>query len=79
MSISANQATDAALSLVVNGEAQIVESDELSGLIVANGLDPAQKGLAVALNGRVVPHGEWAGTKLSFGDKIEIVRPLAGG
>jgi len=79
MSISANQATDGALSLVVNGEAQIFKGDELFSLIAANGVDPAQKGLAVALNGRVVPHGEWAATKLSFGDKVEIVRPLAGG
>ena len=79
MSMPANQTIGNGLSLVVNGEARIVESDELSALIVAAGIDPAQKGLAVALNGRVVPRGEWAATKLSNGDKVEIVRPLAGG
>lgn len=37
------------------------------------------KGVAVALNGTVVRKQLWATTVLSEGDKLEIVRAMAGG
>ncbi len=36
-------------------------------------------GVAVALNGEVVPRGEWAETLVSAGDKIEVVHAIGGG
>ena len=36
-------------------------------------------GVAVALNGRIVRRKQWAETKLTAGDRIEIVRAVAGG
>jgi sulfur carrier protein len=37
------------------------------------------RGVAVARNGEVVQHGEWASTRVEPGDEIEIVRPIQGG
>jgi sulfur carrier protein len=37
------------------------------------------KGIAVALNGEVVPKSLWEVTRLSPGDRVEIVTAAAGG
>jgi sulfur carrier protein len=40
---------------------------------------PDAKGVAVALNGSVVPRSAWAGTALAAGDSIEVIRAISGG
>ena len=42
-------------------------------------VDPKTRGLAVALNGVVVPRRAWPETALSPGDEVEIVKLFAGG
>ena len=42
-------------------------------------VDTGQKGIAVALNGAVVPRAEWPTTPLKPGDSVEIVRARQGG
>ncbi len=37
------------------------------------------RGLAVAVNGQVVPRHAWDGTRLAPGDEVEIVKLFAGG
>jgi sulfur carrier protein len=37
------------------------------------------RGLAVAVNGVVVPAGAWRERPLAAGDDVEIVRPFGGG
>ena len=37
------------------------------------------RGIAVALNGEVVPRTRWEATPLSPGDRVEIVTAAAGG
>lgn len=37
------------------------------------------RGVAVAVNGTVVPRSLWAGTVLAPGDRVEIVTAAAGG
>ncbi len=37
------------------------------------------RGIAVALNGDVVPRARWEATRLSPGDRVEIVTAAAGG
>ncbi len=39
----------------------------------------AQRGIAVALNGAVVPRAAWPQTALKPGDSVEIVRARQGG
>ena len=65
--------------ITVNGEARAFTDQSVRGLLVALGLDPAASGLAVAVNARVVPRAEWDARRLAPGDRVEVVRPKAGG
>jgi sulfur carrier protein len=52
------------------------------GTTVADAVDEwcaSRKGIAVALNGEVVPKSTWAHTALCDADEIEIVTAAAGG
>jgi len=40
---------------------------------------PEQRGVAVAVNGEVVPRGEWAVRSLADGDTVEILTAAQGG
>jgi sulfur carrier protein len=40
---------------------------------------PAGRGVAVALDGQVVPRGEWDATELSEGMRLELVVAVQGG
>jgi sulfur carrier protein len=40
---------------------------------------PEQRGVAVAVNGEVVPRGEWATRPLADGDTVEILSAAQGG
>lgn len=39
----------------------------------------SRRGVAVALNGEVVPKSQWESTRLTPGDQVEIVTAAAGG
>ncbi len=52
---------------------------DVAQLLEAQGVNPAAPGLAVALNGAVVPRRAWGATALSPGDEVEIVKLFAGG
>jgi sulfur carrier protein len=65
--------------LTVNGTPRDDLPETLIELIRAEGLAPDRRGLAVAVNGRVVPRGAWAETRLEDGDSVEIVKPFSGG
>ena len=76
--------SDAALSQVsetirVNGQAQPFSTDNLVVLLSEREIDPAGRGIAVALNGAVVPRGAWDSTAVRPDDKIEIVHIVRGG
>jgi sulfur carrier protein len=40
---------------------------------------PSPRGIAVAVNGEVVPRSSWDTTLVDSGDRIEIVTAVAGG
>jgi sulfur carrier protein len=40
---------------------------------------PSSRGVAVAVNGEVVPRSTWAHTPVGAGDAVEIVSAAAGG
>lgn len=65
-------------SMLVNGEPQAPVANVLA-LLDARGIAPDEKGVAVAVNGAVVPRAAWDDTALAAGDEIEIVRPFKGG
>lgn len=67
------------VELWVNGERHRVSATDIPSLLVALGLDPAGRGLAVARNGEVVPRGAWDTTALAPDDRIDIVGAVQGG
>jgi sulfur carrier protein len=66
-------------SIRVNGESEPLAGATLADLLTEKAVDTGQKGIAVALNGAVVPRAVWPATPLKAGDSIEIVRARQGG
>ena len=63
----------------INGESEPLAAATLAALLEEKALDVSQRGIAVALNGAVVPRAAWKETPLRAGDTIEIVRARQGG
>jgi len=63
----------------VNGEERALPAGGLYGLLRELDIDPAARGLALALNGAVVRRADWDAVSLKPGDSLEIVKPFAGG
>lgn len=62
----------------INGRDERLACATVAELLAARGIASA-RGVAVAVNGEVVPSGAWRERRLAAGDKIEIVRPFGGG
>jgi sulfur carrier protein len=73
--------TQTALSanIRVNGQDEPLGVTTLAALLDEKAVDTGQRGIAVALNGAIVPRAAWPQTTLRPGDSIEIVRALRGG
>jgi sulfur carrier protein len=64
----------------VNGESEPFAAPKtLEARLAEKPVDTGQRGIAVALNGTVVPRAAWPATRLNPGDSIEIVRARQGG
>jgi sulfur carrier protein len=67
------------LTIRVNGEVEPLGAATLEALLAEKACDTSQRGIAVAINGAVVPRASWAATQLRPGDNVEIVRARQGG
>jgi len=67
------------MKIFVNGEVRsISDSAVLTQALELAGIhDP--RGVAVALNGEVVPASAWASTRLTDGARLEVLRAVQGG
>jgi sulfur carrier protein len=63
----------------VNGESEPLATATVEALLAEKAVDTGQRGIAVALNGAVVPRAAWPDTVLKPGDSVEIVRARQGG
>jgi sulfur carrier protein len=63
--------------LCVNGAPENLAVETVSEFLATREI--SLRGIAVALNGRVVSRAEWDSTVLKDGDAIEIVRAMQGG
>lgn len=63
----------------INGQDEPLVATTLAALLEDKAVDTAQRGIAVALNGAVVPRAAWPQTPLKGGDNVEIVRARQGG
>jgi sulfur carrier protein len=62
----------------VNGTDEALQARTVAELLAARGIE-RPRGVAVAVNGAVVPAAAWRETELAAGDEVEIVRPFGGG
>jgi sulfur carrier protein len=67
-----------AVRIVLNGEPVDAPPDSTVAALVA-GLTAATTGIAVALNGTVVPRGRWERMSVAPGDSVEVVTAVQGG
>ena len=70
------------MKITVNGEDRVTEAPTLAALWVVETerLDPtSRRGFAIARNGEVVRATRWDHTALEDGDRVEIIRAMAGG
>ena len=63
----------------VNGETRSWQEQTVGDLLMAEGIELDQGGLAVALNEKVVPRSAWGGTRVKPDDNVEIVHIVRGG
>lgn len=66
------------LEVKVNGEARLVAAGATVEDVLLL-LSTPRSGIAVALNGEIVHRGEWAGSVLAAGDRVEILTAAQGG
>ena len=66
-------------SITVNGEARDWKDQSMVELLGEFDVEPGRAGVAVALNGAVLPRDDWAATRLVEGDEVEIVYIVRGG
>ena len=64
--------------IVLNGERR-AEAATIGELLGQLGLGVAARGVAVAVDGEVVPRSEWAERRLEEGARVEVVGAIQGG
>ena len=67
------------MKLVVNAVASTVADDTTVAGIVHTLAGDDPRGIAVALNGDVVPRSRWADTRPADGDHVEVLTAVQGG
>ncbi len=65
------------MNITLNHKEQTIQSTTIDGLIEEFSIET--KGVAIALNNRVIPRSNWGATKLNEGDKVVIVSAVFGG
>ena len=68
------------MEVIVNGESrQIDEGSSVADLISVLGMAETRRGVAVAVDGEVVRRSIWADRILTGGERLEVLRAVAGG
>jgi sulfur carrier protein len=68
------------MRVVLNGESrELPEDSTVVHAVSLTGASEVERGIAVAVDGEVVPRGEWEGRILSEGESVEVVHAVQGG
>jgi sulfur carrier protein len=67
------------VAVTLNGETTELQAQSVSDALQQCDIAPDAKGIAVAVNGVVVPRMQWAEKALAANDSVEIVKVFAGG
>ena len=68
------------MNVVLNGEArELRDAATVDDAVEASGAQADGRGVAVAVDGEVVPRGQWSATELSDGQRVEVLQAVQGG
>ena len=65
--------------IFVNGEPRERAGATIAELLSDLGVEDRARGVAVAVDGEVVPRSEWQETRLEPGQRVEVLRAAQGG
>jgi sulfur carrier protein len=69
-----------ARAIVLNGRAcELPPPGTPAAALEELGLEPGARGVAVAVDGEVVPRAEWESLELSEGSRVEVLSAMQGG
>ncbi|HSJ16853.1 MAG TPA: sulfur carrier protein ThiS [Solirubrobacterales bacterium] len=64
----------------LNGDrVELADGATVGDAVAMAGADSGRRGVAVAVDGEVVPRSGWDGTPLSDGQRVEVVEAIQGG
>ena len=67
------------MTISVNNQTLEIEAPTMLSVLVFNQLGENSKGIAVAVNGQVIPKTSWQETAVSENDDILIIKATQGG
>ena len=68
------------MKVTLNGELHVLrDGATVDDAVAASGAQPDGRGVAVAVDGEVVPRGQWTATQLSDGQRVEVLQAVQGG
>ena len=68
------------MRVLLNGEPrELPDGATVAAAVEASGIPPSRGGVAVAVDGEVVPRGEWASGLLTEGQQVEVLQAVQGG
>ena len=68
------------MNVTLNGErAELHSGATIADAVARAGVEGPGRGVAVAVDGEVVPRGEWEDRPLSEGESVEVVHAVQGG
>jgi sulfur carrier protein len=68
------------MKVELNGRVlEIAEHATVAELVAETGARPDGRGVAVALDGEVVPRSAWAEIRVAAGQKVEVLEAMQGG
>ena len=66
-------------AVTLNGERRELPAATVEAAVRAAGAPEAARGVAVAVDGEVVPRGQWSSIRLRDGQQVEVVNAVQGG
>jgi sulfur carrier protein len=68
------------MTIELNGElVEVAVGARVGDAVARSGADPERRGVAVAVDGEVVPRSAWDETELREGQRVEVVGAIQGG
>ena len=68
------------MNVTLNGEPhELRDRARVRDAVAESGAEPAGRGVAVAVDGEVVPSGDWDRVELLEGQRVEVLRAVQGG